>query len=67
MERRRLPMLKLDAERTRSFSIVEALTDLISMTGSRQNVTWKKKGAETFRRLPDGNGMLRYSVALTAH
>jgi len=39
VESRRLRVLKLDAERTRSFSNVEAFTDMISMTGSRQNMS----------------------------
>jgi hypothetical protein len=67
MESRRLRVLKLDAERTRSFSNVEAFTDMISMTGSRQNMSWKKKGAEPVRGAADGNVMFRYSVAFTGH
>jgi hypothetical protein len=39
MERRRLSVLKLDAERTRSFSNAETFMDMISMTGSRQNMS----------------------------
>jgi hypothetical protein len=39
MESRRLRVLKLDAERTRSFSNAEAFTDMISMTGSKQNMS----------------------------
>jgi len=54
MESRRLCALKLDAERTRSFSNVEAFTDMISMTGSRQNMSSKKKGAETVTGLAGG-------------
>ncbi len=39
MESRRLRVLKLGTERTRSFSNVEAFTDMISMTGSSQNMS----------------------------
>jgi len=39
MESRRLRLLKLDTERTSSFTNVEAFTDMISMTGSRQNMS----------------------------
>ena len=38
MESRHLHALKLDGERARSFLSVEAFTDTIWMTGSRQNM-----------------------------
>ena len=42
-----LTALKLDAERMRSLSNGEAFTAMISMTGSRLNMSCKKKRTET--------------------